>query len=215
MSSKRLSFHSAEVEVRGSELSGGLRSGSGRRSSHRWCADKQRARRRDASGERLKERRGEKMVGYSSCLSLRFTFLLSLSVTASYSVASRPTLSRKSSPAAPPKTPKATPSDLLSLLGPSDRSPPVNPLVAGELASCFRFLVPSSPAASDCGHHNKDCFIRQKLSGVGISSRREEDQLVWWPPEPVLELARLAFDSGGDPDAVHRTLDPSIVPVSQ
>lgn len=45
-------------------------------------------------------------------------------------------------------------------------------------------------------------------------SRREEDELVWWPPQSVLELARLAVDSGGDPGAIHRTLDPAIIPVS-
>ncbi|OWM62925.1 uncharacterized protein LOC116215446 [Punica granatum] len=153
------------------------------------------------------------MVGYSSCLSLRFTFLLSLSLTASYSAASRSSLSLKSTPPPPPKTPKATPSDLLSLLGPSDLSRQVNPLVASELSSCFKFLVPFPPAASGFGYHDKGRPTSRKLSGVGISSRREEDQLIWWPPEPVLELARLAFDSGGDPDAIHRALDPSIIPV--
>lgn len=52
------------------------------------------------------------------------------------------------------------------------------------------------------------------MASYRSSSRREkENQLIWWPPAPVLELARLAFDSGGDPDAIHRTLDPSIIPV--
>lgn len=37
--------------------------------------------------------------------------------------------------------------------------------------------------------------------------------MIWWPPEPVLELARLAVDSGGDPAAIHRALDPTIIPV--
>ncbi|KAK4744195.1 hypothetical protein SAY87_010507 [Trapa incisa] len=153
------------------------------------------------------------MVSSYSCFSLRFTFFFSLSVTASYSIASRSSLSRKSSPSPRSKIPKATPFDLLSMFGHSDRCPPINPLVAKELASCFRFLVPSSPTASGGGQDNKDRFIRQNLRWDRISSRREEDQLVWWPPEPVLELARLAFDSSGDPDAIHRILDPSIIPV--
>ena len=53
------------------------------------------------------------------------------------------------------------------------------------------------------------------MASYGSSSRREkENQLIWWPPGPVIELARLAFDSGGDADSVHRALDPSIIPVS-
>ncbi|PVH65397.1 hypothetical protein PAHAL_2G482800 [Panicum hallii] len=35
-----------------------------------------------------------------------------------------------------------------------------------------------------------------------------------WPPAPVMELARLAVDSGGDPGAIHRALDPTMLPVS-
>lgn len=52
-------------------------------------------------------------------------------------------------------------------------------------------------------------MIRKKL----LSKSENENQLIWWPPESVLELARLAVDSGGDPDAIHRALDPSIIPV--
>lgn len=48
---------------------------------------------------------------------------------------------------------------------------------------------------------------------VDIGCGRREDELIWWPPESVLELARLAFDSGGDPAAVHRALDPKLLPV--
>lgn len=44
--------------------------------------------------------------------------------------------------------------------------------------------------------------------------RRDEDRLVWWPPEPVLELARLAVDSGGDVGAIHRAIDPTPITVS-
>jgi len=35
-----------------------------------------------------------------------------------------------------------------------------------------------------------------------------------WPPAPVMELARIAVDSGGDPGAIHRALDPTMLPVS-
>lgn len=37
--------------------------------------------------------------------------------------------------------------------------------------------------------------------------------MVWWPPKPVMELARLAVDSGGDPAEIHRTLDPTVLAV--
>jgi hypothetical protein len=38
--------------------------------------------------------------------------------------------------------------------------------------------------------------------------------MVTWPPAPVMELARLAVDSGGDPGAIQRLLDPTMLPVS-
>uniref|UniRef100_A0A0D9X2T8 Uncharacterized protein n=1 Tax=Leersia perrieri TaxID=77586 RepID=A0A0D9X2T8_9ORYZ len=37
--------------------------------------------------------------------------------------------------------------------------------------------------------------------------------MVMWPPAPVMELARIAVDSGGDPGAIHRALDPTMLPV--
>lgn len=39
------------------------------------------------------------------------------------------------------------------------------------------------------------------------------NELLWWPPAPVMELAHLAVDSGGDPGAIHRALDPAMIPV--
>lgn len=45
------------------------------------------------------------------------------------------------------------------------------------------------------------------------SQRQEENELVWWPPESVQELARLAFDSGGDPDSIYPALDPTMLTV--
>ncbi|KAL2345669.1 hypothetical protein Fmac_006954 [Flemingia macrophylla] len=99
--------------------------------------------------------------------------------------------------------PKATPSQLLSLLGSKTQSSEVNPAVARQLKSCFKFLVPFSPPAPP----------HRKL-GLGRGpSPTEENQLIWWPPEPVLELARLAVDSGGDPAAIHGLLDPTIISV--
>lgn len=58
-----------------------------------------------------------------------------------------------------------------------------------------------------------------RSNGNGVRTGREEEEeeqrneLIWWPPRPVLELARLAVDSGGDPGAIQRALDPTIIPV--
>lgn len=147
-------------------------------------------------------------------LSLRFTIFVSLSfslsASASASSSSKPFLF--SSPST--TTPKATPSDLLSVLGPKRRSSTVNPLVARQLNSCFKFLVPFTPNLIKSVPQR--AYSRRSLgfNRYGGRGRREEDELILWPPQPVLELARLAFDSGGDPAAIHAALDPTIIPVS-
>ncbi|XP_020212403.1 uncharacterized protein LOC109796950 isoform X1 [Cajanus cajan] len=132
-------------------------------------------------------------------ISFRFALFLSFSLTASL-----PVFSKRYTPSSS-STPKATPSDLLSLLGSKTQSLAVNPVVARHLKSCFKFLVPFSPTDP---HHRKLGL------GLGLGpSRSKDNDLIWWPPEPVLELARLSVDSGGDPAAIHRLLDPTIIPV--
>ncbi|GMN43906.1 hypothetical protein TIFTF001_013098 [Ficus carica] len=154
----------------------------------------------------------------NSSLSLRFTVLFSLSLSAAFSFSPLPLKPLSlSSPPPPETTPKATPSDLLSLLGPNRRSSAINPLVARELQSCFKFLVPFAPNRS--GTVRESRFSRSwslRSNGNGVRTGREEEEgneLIWWPPRPVLELARLAVDSGGDPGAIQRALDPTIIPV--
>ncbi|XP_015875026.3 uncharacterized protein LOC107411874 [Ziziphus jujuba] len=144
--------------------------------------------------------------------SLRFTIFVSLSFSLSAASSSSKPFSF-SSPSTSITTPKATPSDLLSVLGPKHRSSTVNPLVARQLNSCFKFLVPFTPTLIKPVPQRP--YGRRSLgfNGHGRRSRREEDELIWWPPQPVLELARLAFDSGGDPAAIHAALDPTIIPV--
>ncbi|KAH1032073.1 hypothetical protein J1N35_044247 [Gossypium stocksii] len=138
-------------------------------------------------------------------LSLRFSLFLSLSFATSSSPFSFFKLQSPSS-----SIPKATPSDLLSLLGTPSHSSSVNPSVADELKSCFKFLVPFNPINTRSSSDFKSPSSRRSLLK---SPRDEQNELIWWPPEPVLELARLAFDSGGDPDSIHRTLDPTVMPV--
>ncbi|KAJ7977939.1 T-box protein [Quillaja saponaria] len=147
------------------------------------------------------------MVMTNLSLSFSFALFLSLSFTASSSL--RPFFFKTSSEALP-SIPKATPSDLLSVLGSKPQWLPVNPIVAKELKSCFKFLVPFTPTGV-----KMESSVRWVLglTKVGGRSRREEDELIWWPPGPVLELARLAVDSGGDPAAIQRLLDPTIIPV--
>ncbi|KAK8542376.1 hypothetical protein V6N13_137051 [Hibiscus sabdariffa] len=140
-------------------------------------------------------------------LCLRFSILLSLSFAAS---SSYPFFFSKLRSPSPSSIPKATPSDLLSLLGAPSQSSSVNPLVANELKSCFKFLVPFNPVNTQSSPDSKFHSSRRSLLK---SPRDKENDLVWWPPEPVLELARLAFDSGGDPDSIHRALDPTVLPV--
>ncbi|KAG4913912.1 hypothetical protein AAZX31_19G219300 [Glycine max] len=139
-------------------------------------------------------------------LSFQFAPLLSFSLTA-LSLPPLPVFSKRYSPSSSSPIPKATPSHLLSLLGSKTQSSAVNPVVARGLKSCFKFLVPFSPVQP---RHRKLGLGLPKLT---VPSQREENELIWWPPEPVLELARLAVDSGGDPAAIHRLLDPTIIPV--
>ncbi|KAG5056078.1 hypothetical protein JHK85_008588 [Glycine max] len=139
-------------------------------------------------------------------VSFRLALFLSFSLTASSSLPPLPVFSKRYAPSSS-LIPKATPSDLLSLLGSKPQSSAVNPEVARDLKSCFKFLVPFSPVHP---RHRKLGLGRPKLTSP---TRRDKNKLIWWPPEPVLELARLAVDSGGDPAAIHRLLDPTIIQV--
>ncbi|XP_057465015.1 uncharacterized protein LOC130754778 [Actinidia eriantha] len=155
-------------------------------------------------------------------LPFRFAFLLSLSFTASYSTYSSSSHSSSSlfiksrSSSTNPPSPKSTASDLLSLLGTPQQVASIDPKTAKELRSCLKFLVPQSP--SRIGPEFPKPSLRRALTLESSDSVRnlswsEVNELVWWPPPPVAELARLAVDSGGDPDAIYLALDPTIIPV--
>ncbi|BBH06533.1 hypothetical protein Prudu_018215 [Prunus dulcis] len=164
---------------------------------------------RDERGE------GRAQMGKPS-FSLGLTIFVSLSLTASsYSISSSSSCSPIFlKPSSLSTSPKATPSDLLSLLGSKSQSSTINPLVAQELTSCFKFLVPFTPNVNKLRPqkypNRKVLNLKQKGD---LCQREEEDELVWWPPQPVLELARLAVDSGGDPAAIQRALDPTMITV--
>lgn len=136
--------------------------------------------------------------------SFKFAFFFSLSLAASYTVTSTPTFYsfRKIKLRASPSVPKASVADLLALLGPPQQALAVNSQEARQLRSCFKFLVPFSPTPN-----------RRSLSDHRRSIN-QQNELIWWPPAPVMELARIAVDSGGDTASVQRTLDPTVIPVS-
>ncbi|KAA8536838.1 hypothetical protein F0562_029316 [Nyssa sinensis] len=150
-------------------------------------------------------------------LSIRVAFVLSLSLAASYTSSSHSSSSplfflKLHSSSTPPK-PKASASDLLSLLGTPQQASAINPKEAQQLKSCFKFLVPFSPGQRNPESDTRS--VRRTLCSKSINARNrtEEDERIWWPPLPVMELARLAVDSGGDPGAIHRALDPTVIPV--
>ncbi|KAI3676023.1 hypothetical protein L1987_85619 [Smallanthus sonchifolius] len=147
----------------------------------------------------------------SSSLPLKFAFILSFSLTAASSSPTTPNSFsiRTFNSNKPSASATATAGDILSLLGTPQQASSVDPQVAAELKSCFKFLVPFNPTSrSDLGIR----FPRQTLNSKRrCDSLSHENELVWSPPASVFEIARLAFDSGGDPGSIQRTLDPTII----
>ncbi|GMG99738.1 hypothetical protein Nepgr_001578 [Nepenthes gracilis] len=161
-------------------------------------------------------------------LSFRLAIALSVTFTAAsssyliFSSSSSFPFSLKSSflsppPPPPPHLPRATHSDLLSLLGPEDQARVIDPKEAQQLRSCFKFLVPfngsSLDSKSDEYSIKRRFMVGKRQWKYGWQREEEENEMIWWPPAPVLDLARLAVDSGGDPDAIHRALDPTVIQV--
>ncbi|KAL6657170.1 hypothetical protein ACP70R_004950 [Stipagrostis hirtigluma subsp. patula] len=111
------------------------------------------------------------------------------------------------------QSPRAVAADLLAVLAGPRAAARVPAAEAARLRACIRFLSPvparlgdsTAAAASWRGGARKAL-----LEGCDAA---EADEMVMWPPAPVMELARLAVDSGGDPGAIHRALDPTVLPV--
>ncbi|GKC87092.1 hypothetical protein Tco_1147741 [Tanacetum coccineum] len=142
-----------------------------------------------------------------SSIPMKLALIISFSLTAS-SYSEPPSLRKFIS-----KKPqvKATARDILSLLGTQKQASSVHPQIATQLQSCFNFLVPFTPTTT---HSN--LLINRKIQSVVVNDYENDDVnvKVWAPPESVLEIARLAFDSGGDPGSIQRTLDPTMLYVS-
>ncbi|PKU63727.1 hypothetical protein MA16_Dca014287 [Dendrobium catenatum] len=122
----------------------------------------------------------------------KFPTNLSLELFSSHSSASRHSS---------PSPSQSIAADILSLLGSKHDAGRIPRDEARQIRSCLRFLVP--PASDSLKGRRKisEKLIRTKLD--------EENEMVWWPPAPVMELARLAVDSGGDPGTIQRSLDPT------
>ncbi|XP_058076624.1 uncharacterized protein LOC131225177 [Magnolia sinica] len=147
-------------------------------------------------------------------LPLKFAFVFSFSLAISASSSTSPSFLPFSFIRSPTShsSPKTAASNLLSLLGSQEQAARIKLKEAEDLRSCLRFLVPFSPNSSE-KFQKLSLGCRDLIDGRRRLTEREEDELVWWPPEPVMELARLAVDSGGDPAAIHRALDPTTLPV--
>ncbi|KAK9086421.1 hypothetical protein Syun_028815 [Stephania yunnanensis] len=106
---------------------------------------------------------------------------------------------------------KSVASDLISLLGSRAEASRINKTEAKALRSCLKFLVqpPRSPRSIEFGRGRRE--IVERFGWSGEDRTAVEDELVWWPPEPVMELARIAVDSGGDPAEIQRALDPTVL----
>ncbi|KAF7006831.1 hypothetical protein CFC21_021834 [Triticum aestivum] len=147
-------------------------------------------------------------------LSLKLAFAaVSLSLGVSFAAVS---CSSSSSPlpssaasSSPRPSPRTVAADLLAVLAGSRAAARVPAREASRLSSCLRFLSPANPASVPSAYPWRGS---RKVLLEGCDAA-EADAMVMWPPAPVLELARLAVDSGGDPGAIHRLLDPTMLPV--
>ncbi|KAJ3683728.1 hypothetical protein LUZ60_013955 [Juncus effusus] len=149
----------------------------------------------------------------SSSVRLKLAFTISFALSFSLSTSSSFPLPSLSKPKfkhllSLPSSPQSIASDLLSLLSTQSKLPTIPLEETEKLESCLKFLVPFRPS-------NASYLTKKSLECSGRRQKRkeEENEMVWWPPEPVMELARLAVDSGGDPAAIQRALDPTVLPV--
>lgn len=144
-------------------------------------------------------------------LSLKLAFTISLAV--SFSVSCCASSSSSSSPhTSSARSPQAVAADLLSVLAGPRAAARVPAAEASRLHACLRFLAPANPTASKVSSWSRGGPRKFLLEGCDAGAAAA-DEMVMWPPAPVLELARLAVDSGGDPGAIHRALDPTMLPV--
>lgn len=111
--------------------------------------------------------------------------------------------------------------NLVALLGSEEDARSVDPDLAQELLSCLRFLVPRVESRrgfefrngeiSDGNVETRRSFSSRKWLAVAQDERVKK--LIWWPPAPVMELARSAVEWGGDHSVIERALNSTHYPV--
>ncbi|KAL5197849.1 hypothetical protein ABZP36_001361 [Zizania latifolia] len=143
----------------------------------------------------------------SPLLSLKLAFTVSLAVSFSISCVSSSRSGSAASPS-PPPSPQAVAADLLAVLAGPRGAARVPAAESARLRSCLRFLSPVQPVAAE-----SPSWRASRKILLGGCDAAKADAMVMWPPAPVMELARIAVDSGGDPGAIHRALDPTMLPV--
>ncbi|RLM84422.1 uncharacterized protein C2845_PM04G33560 [Panicum miliaceum] len=142
---------------------------------------------------------------------------LTISLAVSFSISccatpSSPSSHTSASSRSPAPSPQAVAAVLLSILAGPRAAAQVPAAEATRLRACLRFLSPVNPAVSKVSSWSGGGYRKFLLEGRDAGAA-EADEMVMWPPAPVMDLARLAVDSGGDPGAVHRALDPTMLPV--
>ncbi|KAK3128006.1 hypothetical protein QOZ80_7AG0581380 [Eleusine coracana subsp. coracana] len=140
---------------------------------------------------------------------LKLALAISLAVSFSFSCCA--SSSSATSPSPPPPSPRAVAADLLAVLAGPRAAARVPAAEATRLRSCLRFLSPVGPAAPKAARSWRGGSSRKVL--LEGCDAADADEMVMWPPAPVMDLARLAVDSGGDPGAIHRALDPTMLSV--
>ncbi|CAA6662050.1 unnamed protein product [Spirodela intermedia] len=152
------------------------------------------------------------------CTSLGFGAALAFSLVCSSSFSLTPSRSSlrfsssaSAAPPNPPPCPQRLAADLLSILGTRNEAAAVPKREAGRIWSCLKFLVPFSPVPG--GYLRLRSEAPRNGRRIHGGPRAEEDEWIRWPPEPVLDLARIAVDSGGDPAAIQMALDPSVLQI--
>lgn len=145
-------------------------------------------------------------------LPLKLAFSISLAVSFSVSCCAAPS-SPSLHTSARSRSPQAVAADLLSVLAGPRAAARVPAAEASRLHACLRFLSPVDPATAKISSWSRGGSRKFLLEGRDAGAA-EADEMVMWPPAPVMEMARLAVDSGGDPGAIHRALDPTMLPVS-
>ncbi|XP_057817839.1 uncharacterized protein LOC131030902 isoform X1 [Cryptomeria japonica] len=91
---------------------------------------------------------------------------------------------------------------LVALLGSEEEARNLEPDLAREMLSCLRFLVPHAVSLPEASSMRRG-FKSRKV----MMHDKRINELIWWPPSPVMDIARSAVEWGADPAVIHRALN--------